>query len=177
MPRSTPLLLATALFLCSCIFVPRTTQRYDPACGLTERHMTLDAYQVGAFGGCRNEGCAELLVLAGAVSAASLGKLLDLLKSEVISGRIAKDVFAIMFETGDDPERIVDERGLKQVTDTGAIEAILDRLIADNPGQVASAQKNPKIAGWFTGQVMKATGGKANPAVVNQLVAAKLGLG
>ena len=111
------------------------------------------------------------------VSAESLGKLLDLLKSEVISGRIAKDVFAIMFETGGDPERIVDERGLKQVTDTGAIEAILDRLIADNPGQVASAQKNPKVAGWFTGQVMKATGGKANPAVVNQLVAAKLALG
>ncbi|MFZ1429578.1 MAG: Asp-tRNA(Asn)/Glu-tRNA(Gln) amidotransferase subunit GatB [Geminicoccaceae bacterium] len=111
------------------------------------------------------------------VSAASLGKLLDLLKSEVISGRIAKDVFAIMFETGGDPERIVDERGLKQVTDTGAIEAILDRLIADNPGQVASVQKNPKIAGWFTGQVMKATGGKANPAVVNQLVTAKLNLG
>ena len=70
--RSTHLLLAAALCLCSCIFVPRTTQRYDPACGITERHMTLDAYQVGAFGGCRNEGCAELLVLAGAVSAVSL---------------------------------------------------------------------------------------------------------
>lgn len=78
-PRTTPLRFAAAsclflglfLSLCSCIFVPRTTQRYDPACGITERHMTLDAYQVGAFGGCRNEGCAELLVLAGAVSAAS----------------------------------------------------------------------------------------------------------
>ena len=111
------------------------------------------------------------------VSAANLGKLLDLLKSEVISGRIAKDVFAIMFETGGDPVRIVDERGLKQVTDTGAIEAVLDQLIADNPGQVVAAQKNPKVAGWFTGQVMKATGGKANPAVVNQLVARKLQLG
>ena len=111
------------------------------------------------------------------VAAASLGKLLDLLKSEVISGRIAKDVFAIMFDTGGEPEAIVEERGLKQVTDTGAIEALLDQLIADNPGQVASAQKNPKVAGWFTGQVMKATGGKANPGVVNQLVTAKLGLG
>ena len=111
------------------------------------------------------------------VVAASLGKLLDLLKSEVISGRIAKDVFAIMFENGGDPEAIVAERGLKQVTNTAAIEALLDQLIADNPGQVASAQKNPKVAGWFTGQVMKATGGKANPAVVNQVVAAKLGLG
>ena len=111
------------------------------------------------------------------VSAASLGKLLDLLKSEVISGRIAKDVFAIMFETGGDPDAIVEERGLKQVTDTGAIEALLDQLIAENPGQVASVQKNPKVAGWFTGQVMKATGGKANPGVVNQLVTRKLGLG
>ena len=111
------------------------------------------------------------------VAAASLGKLLDLLRSEVISGRIAKDVFAIMFETGGDPEAIVEERGLKQVTDTGAIEALLDQLIAANPGQVASAQKNAKVAGWFTGQVMKATGGKANPGVVNQLVTVKLGLG
>ena len=111
------------------------------------------------------------------VAAANLGKLLDLLKSEVISGRIAKDVFAIMFETGGDPEAIVEERGLRQVTDTGAIEALLDELIAANPGQVAAAQKNPKVAGWFTGQVMKATGGKANPGVVNQLVTAKLALG
>ena len=111
------------------------------------------------------------------VSAASLGKLLDLVRQDVISGRIAKDVFAIMFETGQDPEAIVAERGLRQVTDTGAIEAILDKLIADNPGQVATVQKNPKVAGWFTGQVMKATGGKANPGIVNQLVARKLGLG
>jgi aspartyl-tRNA(Asn)/glutamyl-tRNA(Gln) amidotransferase subunit B len=110
------------------------------------------------------------------VSAESLGKLLDLLRSDVISGRIAKDVFAAMFETGGDPQAIVEERGLTQVTDTGAIEAIVDKLIADNPGQVATAQKNPKVAGWFTGQVMKATGGKANPGVVNAIVARKLGL-
>jgi aspartyl-tRNA(Asn)/glutamyl-tRNA(Gln) amidotransferase subunit B len=114
---------------------------------------------------------------ASPVSAASLGKLLDLLKSDAISGRIAKDVFAIMFETGGDPQAIVEERGLKQVTDTSAIEAIVERLIADNPGQVATVQKNPKVAGWFTGQVMKATGGKANPGVVNGIVARKLGLG
>jgi aspartyl-tRNA(Asn)/glutamyl-tRNA(Gln) amidotransferase subunit B len=111
------------------------------------------------------------------VAAGSLGRLLDLLKTEVISGRIAKDVFAIMFETGGEPEAIVEERGLKQVTDTAVIEKLLNELIATNPGQVASAQKNPKVAGWFTGQVMKATGGKANPGVVNQLVITKLGLG
>jgi aspartyl-tRNA(Asn)/glutamyl-tRNA(Gln) amidotransferase subunit B len=111
------------------------------------------------------------------VSAASLGRLLDLLNSGVISGRIAKDVFAIMFDEGGEPEAIVAARGLKQVTDTGAIEALVDKLIAENPGQVASVQKNPKVAGWFTGQVMKATGGKANPAIINQIVATKLGLG
>ena len=111
------------------------------------------------------------------VAAANLGKLLDLLRTEVISGKIAKDVFAIMFDTGGEPEAIVAERGLQQVTDTAAIEELVGELIAANPGQVAQVQKNPKVAGWFTGQVMKATGGKANPAVVNQVVAAKLGLG
>ncbi|MGD9509561.1 MAG: Asp-tRNA(Asn)/Glu-tRNA(Gln) amidotransferase subunit GatB [Geminicoccaceae bacterium] len=110
------------------------------------------------------------------VPAASLGKLLDLIRSEVISGKIAKDVFAIMFEEGGDPEAIVAERGLKQVTDTGAIEQLVDELIAANPGQVAQVQKNPKVAGWFTGQVMKATGGKANPGVVNGIVSRKLGI-
>ena len=111
------------------------------------------------------------------VAAASLGSLLDLIRAEVISGKIAKDVFAIMFAEGGEPEAIVEARGLKQVTDTAAIERLLDELIAANPGQVAQVQKNPKVAGWFTGQVMKATGGKANPGVVNGIVAAKLGLG
>ena len=79
-------------------------------------------------------------------------------------------------ETGQEPARLVEERGLRQVTDTSAIEPILDRLIAENPGQVETVKKNPKVAGWFTGQVMKATGGKANPQMVNELVAKKLGL-
>ena len=108
------------------------------------------------------------------VPAASLGRLLDLIRSEVISGKIAKDVFAIMFAEGGDPEEIVEARGLKQVTDTDAIEKLVDELIAANPGQVAQALKNPKVAGWFTGQVMKATGGKANPGVVNDLLKKKL---
>jgi aspartyl-tRNA(Asn)/glutamyl-tRNA(Gln) amidotransferase subunit B len=110
------------------------------------------------------------------VSATSLGKLIDLVNDRTISGRLAKDVFALMFETGQDPARLVEERGLKQVTDSSAIEPILDKLIADNPGQVETVRKNPKVAGWFTGQVMKATGGKANPQMVNELVAKKLGL-
>ena len=110
------------------------------------------------------------------VSAVDLGGLLALIEDSTLSGRLAKDVFTIMFETGQAPSAIVAERGLKQVTDSGEIEAILDKLIADNPGQVAAVQKNPKVAGWFTGQVMKATGGRANPGVVNTLVARKLGI-
>ena len=108
------------------------------------------------------------------VSAENLGRLIDLVQDGTLSGRMAKDVFDIMLETGGDPAQIVEERGLRQVTDTGAIEAIVQELIEKNPAQVENAKKNPKVAGWFTGQVMKATGGKANPGVVNQIVAAKL---
>ncbi|MGR3659772.1 MAG: Asp-tRNA(Asn)/Glu-tRNA(Gln) amidotransferase subunit GatB, partial [Paracoccaceae bacterium] len=75
-----------------------------------------------------------------------------------------------------EPAEIVEKRGMKQVTDTGAIEAAVDAVIADNPAQVEKAKANPKLAGWFVGQVMKATGGKANPKAVNELVASKLGL-
>ena len=108
------------------------------------------------------------------VSAAQLGRLLDLISNDTISGRIAKDVFAIMVETGDDPDKIVEERGLKQVTDTGAIEAAVDDIIAANPDQVRAVKEKPKTFGWFVGQVMKATGGKANPAAVNEILKRKL---
>ncbi|MCB1884791.1 MAG: Asp-tRNA(Asn)/Glu-tRNA(Gln) amidotransferase subunit GatB [Geminicoccaceae bacterium] len=108
------------------------------------------------------------------VGPAALGQLLDLLNAQTINGRTAKDVFALMFETGRDPDRIVEERGLRQVTDAGAIEAEVDRVIAANPGQVETYKKNPKVIGWFTGQVMKATGGKANPGGVQQILKAKL---
>ncbi|WP_106744540.1 Asp-tRNA(Asn)/Glu-tRNA(Gln) amidotransferase subunit GatB [Yoonia maritima] len=110
------------------------------------------------------------------VSAAQLGQIIALIKSDVISGKIAKDVFEICYTTGRDPEEIVETEGMKQVTDTGAIEAAVDEIIAANPAQVEKAKANPKLSGWFVGQVMKATGGKANPAAVNKLVAAKLGL-
>ena len=108
------------------------------------------------------------------ISSAGLGRLLDLLAAGEISGRIAKDVFAIMFETGGDPGAIVEEKGLRQVTDTGAIEAIVDDVIRKNPGQVETYRKNPKVIGWFTGQVMKASGGKANPQAVGEILKAKL---
>jgi len=108
------------------------------------------------------------------VTPAQLGQIIDLIASDAISGKIAKDVFEISYTTGREPNEIVETEGMKQVTDTGAIEAAVDEIIAANPDQVAKAQENPKLAGWFVGQVMKATGGKANPKVVNQLVAAKL---
>ena len=110
------------------------------------------------------------------VSPDQLGGIVDLIASDAISGKIAKDVFEIVYTTGGDPAQIVEERGMKQVTDTGAIEAAVDQIIADNPAQVEKAKANPKLAGWFVGQVMKATGGKANPKAVNQIVTAKLGL-
>ena len=110
------------------------------------------------------------------VSAENLGKLVELVTSNVINGKTAKDVFAIMAETGGDPEKIVEEKGLKQVTDSGAIEAVIDEVIASSPENVA-AYKAGKTAlmGWFVGQVMKASKGKANPGMVNQLLKSKLG--
>ncbi len=109
------------------------------------------------------------------ISAEDLGELIDLVADRTISGRIAKDVFEIMLETGELPARIVEERGLRQVTDTGAIEAAIDEVIASNPDKAEQAKEKPKLAGWFVGQVMKATGGKANPQVVNDLLKSKLG--
>jgi aspartyl-tRNA(Asn)/glutamyl-tRNA(Gln) amidotransferase subunit B len=103
-----------------------------------------------------------------------LGELLDLVADETLSGKLAKDVFAVMFESGEDPSHIVETRGMKQVTDMSAIEPIIDRLIKDNPGQVETYKKNPKVIGWFTGQVMKATGGKANPQAVQEVLKPKL---
>jgi aspartyl-tRNA(Asn)/glutamyl-tRNA(Gln) amidotransferase subunit B len=104
------------------------------------------------------------------VSANHLGKLLDLIADGTISGRIAKELFVAMEETGKDPAALVEERGLKQVTDSGAIEAAIKAVIDANPGQVAAYKVKPTLFGWFVGQVMKSTGGKANPKVVNELL-------
>ena len=110
------------------------------------------------------------------VTAAQLGGVLDLIAKGDISGKIAKDLFEILYTEGGDPAEIVESRGMKQVTDTSAIEAEVDTVIAANPDKVEQAQKKPSLAGWFVGQVMKATGGKANPQAVQQIVKAKLGL-
>jgi len=109
------------------------------------------------------------------ISAKQIGELIGLIKDDTISGKIAKDVFDEMFETSKDPGAIVEAKGLKQITDTGAIEAIVDAIIAGNEGQVAAYRGGKTgLMGWFVGQVMKETQGKANPGVVNQLLKAKL---
>ena len=109
------------------------------------------------------------------VSAENLGKLVDLISKDVISGKIAKDVFEIMAETSENPEDIVEKRGLKQVTDTSFIEAIVDEIIANNPDNVASYKAGKtNLLGWFVGQVMKQSQGKANPAMANKLIKDKL---
>lgn len=109
------------------------------------------------------------------ITADKLSKLLDLIVSNVISGKIAKDVLDIMLETGDDAEKIVEERGLKQVTDTGAIEKIVDEILAANGDKVEQYKSGKdKLFGFFVGQTMKATKGKANPQVVNEILKKKL---
>jgi aspartyl-tRNA(Asn)/glutamyl-tRNA(Gln) amidotransferase subunit B len=125
------------------------------------------------FGRLNKEG---LSIDASPVSAGQLGGVLDLIASGEISGKMAKDLFDLVWTQGGDPAAVAAAHGMKQVTDTGAIEAAVDAMIAGNPDQVAKAQANPKLAGWFVGQVLKAMGGKGNPAVVNEMVARKLGL-
>ncbi|WP_421697530.1 Asp-tRNA(Asn)/Glu-tRNA(Gln) amidotransferase subunit GatB [Ancylobacter sp.] len=110
------------------------------------------------------------------VSAAQIGAIVDLIADGTISGKIAKDLFEIVFTEGGDPRALVEERGMKQVTDTGAIEAAVDAIIAANPDKVAQVQAKPTMLGWFVGQVMKQTGGKANPQAVNDLLKGKLGI-
>jgi aspartyl-tRNA(Asn)/glutamyl-tRNA(Gln) amidotransferase subunit B len=118
----------------------------------------------------------EKQIAQSPVSAKNLAGLLDLIENNTISGRIAKDVFAIMVETGKDAAAIVEEKGLKQVTDTGAIDAAIDKVIADNAAKVSDYRSGKQaMFGWFVGQVMKATQGKANPAMVNELLKKKLG--
>ncbi|PTM43081.1 Asp-tRNA(Asn)/Glu-tRNA(Gln) amidotransferase subunit GatB [Bosea sp. 124] len=115
-------------------------------------------------------------VTTSPVSAAQLGGLVDLIGEGVISGRIAKDLFEILWSEGGDPRDIVETRGMKQVTDTGAIEKAVDELIAANPDKVEQVKAKPTMLGWFVGQAMKASGGKANPQALNEILKAKLGI-
>jgi aspartyl-tRNA(Asn)/glutamyl-tRNA(Gln) amidotransferase subunit B len=115
-------------------------------------------------------------IASSPVTAAQLGGVLDLIADGTISGKIAKDLFEILWSEGGDPRAIVQARGMTQVTDMGAIEAMVDDVIAKNPAKVADAKSNPKAIGWFVGQVMKSSGGKASPQAVNELLKKKLGL-
>jgi aspartyl-tRNA(Asn)/glutamyl-tRNA(Gln) amidotransferase subunit B len=115
-------------------------------------------------------------IAASPVSAGQLAAILDLIAAGTISGKIAKDVFEICWTEGGDPVALVEARGLQQVTDLSAIERVVDEIIAANPEKVQQAKAKPALAGWFVGQVMKASGGKANPKAVNDLVKSKLGL-
>jgi aspartyl-tRNA(Asn)/glutamyl-tRNA(Gln) amidotransferase subunit B len=110
------------------------------------------------------------------VSASQLAAIVDLIGEGTISGKIAKDLFEIVWTEGGDPRELVETRGMKQVTDMGAIEKAVDDIVAANPDKVAQAKAKPQMVGWFVGQVMKASGGKANPQAVNDLLKAKLGL-
>jgi aspartyl-tRNA(Asn)/glutamyl-tRNA(Gln) amidotransferase subunit B len=108
------------------------------------------------------------------ISNTSFGMLIDLIENNTISNRIAKDIFEIMIETGDNPETIVEKKGMKQVSDEGKLEEIIDNIIEQNPKQVEALNEKPKLMGWFVGQVMKETNGKANPSIVNKLLSKKL---
>ncbi len=125
------------------------------------------------FGRLNKEG---LTIATSPMSTAQLGGLIDLIASGEISGKMAKDLFELLWTKGGVPAEVAAANGMKQVTDTGAIEAAVDAIITANPDQVEKAKANPKLAGWFVGQVIKASGGKANPAAVNDLVMKKLGL-
>ncbi len=115
-------------------------------------------------------------ITASPVAAAQLGAILGLIADGTISGKIAKDVFEIVWTEGGDPRAIVEQHGLKQLTDLSAIEKIVDDIVGKNPDKVADAKANPKAIGWFVGQVMKASGGKANPQTVNDLLKTKIGI-
>ena len=125
------------------------------------------------FGRLNREG---KTIASSPVSAGHLGAMLDLIRDGTISGKIAKDLFEIVWMEGGDPRAIVEQRGMKQVTDTAAIEKVVDDIVAKNPDKVADAKSNPKAIGWFVGQVMKSSGGKASPQAVNDILKRKLGL-
>ena len=108
------------------------------------------------------------------IRAGDLGELVNLIDDETITGRIAKDVFEIMLETGNNPKTIVDENNMKQVNDLSEIESIIDKIIENNPDQVEALEEKPNLIGWFVGQAMKETQGKANPKTVNEILSKKL---
>ena len=125
------------------------------------------------FGRLNKEG---KTIATSPVSAAQLGGIVDLLANSTISGKLAKDLFEIVWTEGGDPAEIVEKRGMKQVTDMGAIEKAVDAIIAANPDKVEQVKLKPTMLGWFVGQAMKQSGGKANPQQVSDMLKQKLGI-
>src|SRR5262249_39169454 len=119
---------------------------------------------------------AGLTIADGPISSERASAVVELVTTNVISSKIAKDLTEILWREDGDPKAIVESRGLRQVTDESAIEAAVDQVLAANPDKVAEVKAKPKAAAWFVGQVMKATGGKANPQAVNAILKRRLGL-
>jgi aspartyl-tRNA(Asn)/glutamyl-tRNA(Gln) amidotransferase subunit B len=154
-------------------------QFFEDTCTAAEKNVT-DAPDIIAnwvinevLGRLNKDG---LSIEQSPISPKQLGSIVGLIGHGTISGKIAKDLFEIVWSEGGDPADIVETRGLKQVTDTGAIEKAVDDIIAANPEKVEQAKAKPTMIGWFVGQVMKGTGGKANPAAVNEILKKKLGI-
>ncbi len=151
----------------------RETAKYFEAVARGRDAKTVANWVINELFGRLNKEGKDIAV--SPVNEAQLGAILDLIADGTISGKIAKDVFEIVWTEGGDPRAIVAQRGLRQVTDVSAIEQIVDDIVAKNPDKVADARANPKAIGWFVGQVMKASGGKANPQTVNELLQKRIG--
>ena len=150
-----------------------TAAFYEKAADGQDKKLTANWMSVELFGALNKAGKA---LSDSPVSPEQLGGLVALISDGTISGRIAKDVFADMFETGRDAAEIIEEKGLKQVSDSGAIEALIDQVLADNQDKVEEYRGGKdKLFGFFVGQTMKLSQGQANPAMVNELLKAKLG--
>ncbi|MGI9418952.1 MAG: Asp-tRNA(Asn)/Glu-tRNA(Gln) amidotransferase subunit GatB [Geminicoccaceae bacterium] len=145
---------------------------FETAAKRRDAQMVANWITTDLFGHLNREG---LEIEQSPVAADDLGALTDLIKDGTISGKIAKQVFQGMIETGKAPDAIVEEKGLKQISDTGAIEQIIAEIVETNPAQVEKAKENPKLIGWFVGQVMQKTKGQANPQMVNELLRKALG--
>ena len=145
---------------------------FETVCASVPAKLAVNWVMVELFGRLNK---ADIIIAQSPVSAEALAELLELLEKGTISGKVAKDVLDTMFTTGKSATEIVREEGLEQVSDTGAIEAIIDQIIAENPDQVQKYREgNERLLGWFVGQTMKKSGGKANPGMVNQLLKQKL---
>ena len=144
-----------------------------PDGGARDAKLTANWVLNELFGRLNKEG---LAIAASPVSAAQLGGILDLIGDGTISGKIAKELFEIVWVEGGDPREIVAARGMTQVTDTSAIAKLVDDIVAQNPDKAQQVRAKPAMLGWFVGQVMKLSGGKVNPQTASDLLKTKLGL-